>query len=78
MAKEKIITVIKSHKGRDMEFEGTMEHLLSNVFGYSLECGNSWNNKIQRYPKTGKALVKALNQSADECRRYYDYYSLKV
>ena len=42
--------------------------------GYSLECGNSWNHKIPRYPKTLKSLVKALDDSAYECNRYYDSY----
>lgn len=57
-----------SSEYRETLYTGTIEHLTSDVFGYTLECGNSWNSKINRYPKTGKSLVKALTQSAEECR----------
>ena len=77
MAK-KVITVISTHNGRDHEWTGTIEELSDQVFGYTLECGNSWNRKIPRWPKTAKSLVNALNQSAYECRRYNDSYSLKA
>lgn len=76
MAKEKIYKVISTHNGRDTIYEGTMEYLISRVFGYTLECGNSWNKKINRYPKTGNSLIKSLNDSAYECNRYNDYYRL--
>jgi len=72
----KTYKVIKHHNGRDTTFEGTMDEMIHGIFGYSLECGHSWNNKIPREPKTGAALVKALNMSADECRRYSDSYEL--
>lgn len=62
----KEITVRAYHKGHTRDYTGTVEHLRSDVFGYTLECGNSWNYKINRFPKTGKALVKALNQSVEE------------
>ena len=75
MAKE--ITIIVHHRGRETEYTGTIEHLRTEVFGYTLECGNSWNSKINREPKTAKALVNALNKSAEECRRYDDWYELK-
>jgi hypothetical protein len=72
----KVIKVSKSHNGRETIYEGTLDYLLGSVFGYSLECGHSWNAKIPREPKSGKTLVKALNDSAYECRRYNDSYSL--
>ena len=75
---KKVITIISSHNGRDHEWSGTIDELIENVFGYTLECGHSWNHKIPRYPKTAKSLVNALNNSADECRRYNDSYSLKA
>lgn len=75
MAKE--ITIIVHHRDRETEYTGTIEHLRTEVFGYTLECGNSWNSKINREPKTAKALVNALNKSAEECRRYDDWYELK-
>jgi hypothetical protein len=75
MAKE--YTIISWHHNRKTEYTGTMEYLTTRVFGYTLECGHSWNNKIPENPKTGKSLVKALNDSARECNRYFDYYELK-
>lgn len=77
--KAKEITVRSWHRGQPHDWTGTVEDLRSNVFGYTLECGNSWNHKINRFPKTGKALVKALNQSVDETQGgcyERDYYEL--
>ena len=73
----KVITIIAQHRGREYEHTGTVQELAENVFGYTLECGHSWNPRIPRYPKTAQALVNALNKSADECRRYEDSYYLK-
>lgn len=75
MAKE--ITIIAHHRGRETKYTGTVEHLRTEVFGYTLECGNSWNSKIPVAPKTAKSLVNALNNSANECRRYDDWYELE-
>ena len=72
----KILYVASTHKGRKSIYAGTLEALRNGVFGYTLECGNSWNQKIPRYPKTGKSLVKALNDSAYECNKYDDFYDL--
>ena len=67
MAKvEKVYRVKKTRKDRDTIFEGTLSHLIDGVFGYTLECGNSWNKKIPRQPKTIKSLIKAINDSYDE------------
>lgn len=55
---------------------GTIEELTKYVFGYTLECGHSWNSKIPMYPKTINSFVKALNDSAYECRRYNDHYEI--
>ena len=76
MAKE--ITIISHHNGRATEYKGTIEHLCKKVFSYTLECGHSWNARIPECPKTAKSLVKALNDSALECRRYSDWYELAV
>ena len=73
MAAKKIY-VASIHNGRVTIYHDTMEVMTNGIFGYTLECGNSWNNKIPRYPKTIKSLIKALNASAEECRRYSDYY----
>jgi hypothetical protein len=67
MKKEaKIFRIKKSRGGHETIFEGTLEHLTNGVFGYTLECGNSWNRKINRTPKTINALIKAINMSYDE------------
>lgn len=56
---------------RETIFEGTLDHLKSGVFGYTLECGASWNPKINRNPKTINALIKAINMSYDEIEGGY-------
>jgi hypothetical protein len=67
MAKvEKMYQIKKTRNGRETIFEGTLSHLINGVFGYTLECGNSWNKKIPRYPKTIKSLITAINASYDE------------
>jgi len=64
MAKE--ITIRVHHRGRETDYTGTVDHLAHKVFGYTLECGNSWNSKINMNPKTAKGLLKALEQSVQE------------
>lgn len=64
MAKE--ITVAVYHRGRRTEYTGTVDYLATDVFGYKLECGHSYNPRINRHPKTAKSLVSALNKAADE------------
>lgn len=71
-------TVISIHRDRETEFTGTIEELTHNVFGYTLECGHSWNPRIPRWPKSINALINALNKSASECGRYWDSYRLKT
>ena len=62
----KTFKVKKSRAGRETIFEGTLDHLVDGVFGYTLECGHSWNRKINRRPKTIGALITAVNKSYDE------------
>lgn len=45
--------------------KGTLEELIK-YHGYTLECGHSWNNKINMHPKTIRGLVTALNKSKQE------------
>jgi hypothetical protein len=75
MSKEKIYQVKKIRSGmRDTKetiFEGTLDHLKKGVFGYTLECGASWNRKINSDPKTINALIKAVNMSYDEIEGGY-------
>jgi hypothetical protein len=63
---EKIYSIKKSHTRReDTIITGTLPFLI-NYFSYTLEVGNSWNNKINRYPKTIKSFVKNLQMSFEE------------
>ena len=82
MANKKQYTIRHYHSSRIggaesyHDYTGTLEYLENEVFGYTLDCGNSWNHKIPRFPKNGRSLEKALNDSAYECRRYNDSYEL--
>ena len=68
MAKTFKVKITKSgmRDTRETIWEGTIEYLVNSVFGYTLECGNSWNRKINRRPKTIGALITAVNRSYDE------------
>ena len=74
-AAEKIYKIKKTRTGLDRStesiFEGTLAHLRSGVFGYTLECGASWNRKINRNPKTIAALITAINKSYNETEGGY-------
>jgi ribosomal protein L17 len=75
MKVEKIFKVKKTRSGmngsRETVFEGTLEYLKSSVFGYTIECGHSWNHKINPNPKTIKALISSINKSYDETEGGY-------
>ena len=75
MKAEKIFYVKKTRSGmngsRETVFEGTLDYLKSRVFGYILECGHSWNHKINPNPKTIKALISSINKSYDETEGGY-------
>lgn len=60
-------------RNRATVWRGTLEEMIK-TFSYTLECGHSWNSSIPLRPKQARSLVSALNKSADECRRYNDYY----
>ena len=70
----KVYYVKSVHNGRETIWEGTLEYLKERVFGYTLECGHSWNPKINSNPKTIKSLVNALEKSAIVCNRFDDSY----
>lgn len=73
MAKVFKVKVTKSGmtSSRETIYEGTIDRLVNDVFGYTLECGASWNRKINSNPKTIGALIKALNASYDEIEGGY-------
>ena len=73
-----VIFISSFHNGRETIYAGTREYLIDRVFGYTLECGHSWNDKISLRPKTKKSLVNALNASAEECRRYSEFFRLST
>ena len=85
MAAKKEYTIICHHRGRETEYTGTIEHLVTKVFGYTLECGASWYGhigcvKVNTNPKTGKSLVTALNNAVYNTQAACynrDYYELK-
>lgn len=62
----KLVAVEKYHRGRYSIVCGSIEYLREGYFGYTLECGNSWNPRINTCPKTGAALVSVLNKSYRE------------
>ena len=75
----KTFTVIKTRRGQQTEITDTVENLVER-FGYTLECGNSWNSKINRNPKTAASLITALNKSVAETQGSCydpDHYELK-
>ena len=63
---------------RDYYYKGTLAQL-TECFGYTLECGNSWNPKIPTHPKTIKSLISALTKSVYETQGScysQDYYEV--
>jgi hypothetical protein len=61
----KTYTITKIHNGREYSQTGTVAEL-TEYYGYTLECGNSWNHRIPLQPKTAVSLVSALNRSVKE------------
>jgi hypothetical protein len=59
------------------EIEGTLEYLID-YFSYTLQCGNSWNKKIKRVPKTIKSFITNVNDSFREIQRGYNSTRVKL
>lgn len=57
--------VKKYHRGHYTIIKGTIGSLIG-YFGYTLECGHSWNSRINLEPKTYKSLISNLNKSYRE------------
>ena len=74
----KTVYITATHRGSKRVYSGTIDYLVDKVFGYTLECGHSWNEKIKENPKTAQSLVKALNLSAAELNHYSDSYWLST
>jgi hypothetical protein len=61
----KTYNLSKTRNERTSVTSGTLDELIEH-FGYTLECGNSWNKNIKRFPKTIEELEIAINQSYQE------------
>ena len=78
MEKTYIIYKYYGRSSRDYFYKGTLPQLID-CFSYTLECGNSWNPRIPRYPKNIKSLISALNKSVKETQGgcyNQDFYEL--
>ena len=81
----KVYTIISHHRGRATEYTGTLEHLVNDVFGYTLEAGKSYEwergaRKVNTNPKSGRGLVTALNNAVENTQGgcyNRDWYELK-
>ena len=62
---EKIYFVKKYHRGNYTVIKGSLKRLI-HYFSYVLECGASWNRKINANPKTYKSFLSNLNKSYQE------------
>ena len=63
---EKIYFIKKYHRGHFTIIKGTIKQFVENYFGYTLDCGHSWNSKINPKPTTYKSLISNLNKSYQE------------
>lgn len=75
----KVFTIVKFHNDKEYEYNGTLSEL-TEIFSYTLLCGNSYNKKINMNPKTINGLISALNKSVKETQNGSwnpDYYELK-
>ena len=58
----KEVTIKKLYHARSTTWTGTVEELVENVFKDYLQSGWELDNEIDRNPKTGEALVEALDK----------------
>ena len=49
---------------RESVYEGTLEELSTEIFGYTLEVGHSYNAKVILRPKTIRSLISNLNKAS--------------
>lgn len=73
MKTRRLIFVESVYRDRGTIWCGTVKELVNDVFGYTLECGHSCNQRIQRYPKTAASLEKSLNRSSAETNNFTSY-----
>ena len=82
MSKQYIITHTRPFSGRSYTSRPLTIAEAINYYGYTLECGASWqhergNKKINRNPKTIASLITNLNNASNNTARNGcgDYYS---
>ena len=64
--------VLRYRRGHYVIWHGTLDKLVE-AFSYTLQCGNSYNNRISRQPKTIKSFLSNVNKSFDAMElRCYD------
>lgn len=68
MAKTYTIRKTRGRTGAQTDYTGTVAEL-TEEFSYTLQCGNSWNPKINRTPTTAISLVSNLNRSIAEIQK---------
>ena len=58
-------------------YTGTLAEL-TETFSYTLKCGNSWDGRVSRQPKTIASLVSNLNRAAAASSTHYQskFYTL--
>ena len=66
----KEVTVRKLYHARATEWSGTVEELVENVFKDYLQSGWELDHEIDRNPKSGEALVEALNKVSKVTMRH--------
>lgn len=60
-------------------YTGTLAEL-TEIFSYTLKCGNSWDRRVSCQPKTIASLVSNLNRAAAAASTHYQskYYTLRT
>ncbi|MEA5015015.1 MAG: hypothetical protein VB099_10680 [Candidatus Limiplasma sp.] len=53
---------------------------LTEIFSYTLKCGNSWDRRVSCQPKTIASLVSNLNRAAAASSTHYQnkFYTLRA
>lgn len=69
MTKTGSFSSVNTRKPREYVYSGTIDELIK-TYSYTLDCGKSWehqagNAKINTNPRSGKTLVKNLNNAVN-------------
>jgi hypothetical protein len=69
--KKTFIIEFTSRSGKSRYRQGTVSDFV-NYASYTLECGNSYDRKISRNPKTIDSFVRNYNRAIDETQGGYN------